>query len=354
MKVLYVLRYWPALTETFVAKEVGDLVRRGHEVAVWSLGTRADSSLAEAPGVPVWRAPWWTKLRGHHPRHDALATWQSARRAADADWVAAKAQRWGVDRIHAHFAGEAAECARSVAEALSVPWSVTGHAVDLARPRPSMANLVREARPFAVVCEAWRERVRSRWGGDPWVVPCGVEVDVPQADPGEEGRGRVVCVARDVPKKGLSDLIDACAALSLELAIVGSPADGVLRPPFVGARPPSQVGGWLAKATVFALASRVADDGDDEGLPVAILEAMAAGLPVVATAVAGVPEVVDDEVGWCVPPGNRAALSDALAQAAASPSERARRGAAGRRRILAQGRTIEGQVDALLTAWSRA
>ncbi len=353
MKVLYVLRYWPALTETFVAREVAELTRRGHTVAVWSLGTRADSALAEVPPVPVWRAPWWVRWRRSEPAHAALGAVQSTRRAVEADWVTDRARRWGVQRVHAHFAGEAAECARSVAEALGVPWSVTGHAVDLARPRPSVASLVQGASPFVVVCEAWRSRVQSRWGGDPYVVPCGVDVDVPQADPGHEDGFQVMCVARDVPKKGLDDLIAACADLRLDLTIVGSPADGVLRPPFVGACQPSQVPGWLRTAGVFALASRVAEDGDDEGLPVAILEAMAAGLPIVATAVAGVPEVVDEVVGWCVPPGDLGALRDALAEASVSPQVRARRGAAARRRIIAQGRTIEGQVDALLAAWSR-
>jgi colanic acid/amylovoran biosynthesis glycosyltransferase len=72
----------------------------------------------------------------------------------------------------------------------------------------------------------------------------------------------------------------------------------------------------------------------------------------VSTAVAGIPEVVDDEVGWLVPPDDPAALRSALAHAAEDAAARVTRGAAARRRILERGLTVEAQVDALLATWS--
>jgi glycosyltransferase involved in cell wall biosynthesis len=95
---------------------------------------------------------------------------------------------------------------------------------------------------------------------------------------------------------------------------------------FLGERP--DVERLLAGMDVFALSSR------EEGIPNAVLEAMAAGRPVVATAVGGTPEVLEDgRTGWLVPPGDPAALADALAEALLDPAEAARRGAAARRDV---------------------
>jgi glycosyltransferase involved in cell wall biosynthesis len=118
----------------------------------------------------------------------------------------------------------------------------------------------------------------------------------------------------------------------------------------LGSLSPEDVPAALALAHGFVLPCRVAPDGDRDGIPVSILEAMAAGLPVVATAVSGIPEAVDDEVGWLVPPADPGALAAAMQAAARSPSERARRGAAALVRAEAGG-GVERQVDELLAAF---
>ncbi|MEQ1507838.1 MAG: glycosyltransferase, partial [Myxococcota bacterium] len=87
------------------------------------------------------------------------------------------------------------------------------------------------------------------------------------------------------------------------------------------------------------------------GVPVALLEAMAAGLPVVSTAVSGIPELVDDTVGWLVPPDDPHALLGALRAACGDRSARVARGQAARRRILTEGWTVDRQVDGLLAAF---
>ena len=74
-----------------------------------------------------------------------------------------------------------------------------------------------------------------------------------------------------------------------------------------------------------------------DGLPVALVEAMAAGLPVVTTAVSGIPELVDDEVGWLVPPDDLGALEAGVRMVLADPEGRARRGAAARARVAERG-----------------
>jgi glycosyltransferase involved in cell wall biosynthesis len=116
--------------------------------------------------------------------------------------------------------------------------------------------------------------------------------------------------------------------------------------------PPSRIAQVLGEADLFALPCRVAEDGDRDGIPLAIMEAMAAGLPVLTTGVSGIPELVDAAVGWVVPPDDHLALVAALRDAAAQPEERRRRGARGRRRLVERGFTVRAQVDGLLRAWS--
>ncbi|MDP2307849.1 MAG: glycosyltransferase, partial [Pseudomonadota bacterium] len=144
----------------------------------------------------------------------------------------------------------------------------------------------------------------------------------------------VLAVGRWVPKKGL-DTLAAAAILLGERARVRMISDAPALPgvDVRGLRPRAEVAAELATATIFALPCRRAPDGDQDGIPVALLEAMAAGLPVVTTAVSGIPEIVDKAVGWIVPPDNPVALAAALREALDDPAEAARRGAAGRARL---------------------
>jgi glycosyltransferase involved in cell wall biosynthesis len=101
---------------------------------------------------------------------------------------------------------------------------------------------------------------------------------------------------------------------------------------------------------VLVLPCQRAPDGDLDGVPVALMEALAAGRPVITTPVSGIPELVDEEVGWLVPPGSAPALAEALC-AAADPAERLRRGAAGPARLHERSFTISAQVSSVLASW---
>lgn len=350
MNVGYLLRYWPTVSETFVAREIDGLVARGVGVDLAAIGAR-DGALAPASSVPVLRPPRGPVAAVRHlGRGDVrrIARQLRPRDALRALWVADVARARGWSRIHAHFAGEAAEWARLAAVTAGIPYSVTVHAVDLFVPRPSLAEVLRGARPVITVCEHHARWIAERYGVEAVVVRSGVPTEVPQAEPGTEG-ARFVCVGRDVPKKGLDALVPAVRSIPGATLRLVSDAVRLGGPRIaVGPLSPSAVPEVLARAQVFVLPCRIAPNGDRDGLPVALLEAMAAGLPVITTAVAGIPELVDDSVGWLIPPDDPEALLQAMQQAT-DPRVRAERGRAGRLRV--QGWTVDRQVRALLAAW---
>ena len=160
MKVLTLLRYYPALTESFVRAELFGLVEAGHQPTVLSMGTRADSALVppeDQPPVPVWHLPRrplarYLPFREKSAGERFLAAHQRPRDAARLPWLRARVAAAGFDRLHVHFAGEAAELAHALWLDLGLPYSVTTHAVDLFRPRPALATVLAAATPAFTVC----------------------------------------------------------------------------------------------------------------------------------------------------------------------------------------------------------
>lgn len=370
--ILYVLRYWPTLSETFIYREIAELLRRRVQVAVLAIGTREDGQLQdELPAVEVF---WPPKNLGVLPlalsRDPAtlnarcfLEQYLRKKNVLRALWVGRLARRLGVRRLHAHFLGEPAEWACGAAMSVGLPFSVTVHANGLYRPRPSVGAVLRAADLVVVVAECLRPLI-AEYGARATVIRCGI--DPRRYSPAPTGGGmavrpggplRVVCVARWVPKKGLEDLVSAVHncdfPISLRL-VADVPPSWSSSNIEVGFLPPSQVPATLAAAHVFALPCRIAPDGDQDTIPVSLLEAMAAGLPVLTTPVGAIAELVDRKVGWLVPAGDVAALTDTLAEIARDPEEGRRRGRAGRERILACRYTVERQVDELLVAWGLA
>lgn len=204
------------------------------------------------------------------------------------------------------------------------------------------------ARDFLVSKGFPRDRFR--------VIQNGVWTDVPQASPGGSGPLRVVCTARFVPRKrhdvllrAIRLLLDRGADVRLELIGYGITEEGARRTAeelgvsavvtFLGRLPRERVSERLADAHVFALTSLW------EGMPGSVLEAMAAGLPVVGTRVNGTEEVVRDrETGFLVPPQDEVATADALFALATDPALRARLGA-GAREVVEQEHAFSRVVE---------
>jgi glycosyltransferase involved in cell wall biosynthesis len=160
----------------------------------------------------------------------------------------------------------------------------------------------------------------------------------------------ILSVGRAVPKKGFADLLQALALLPKELhwrfvQLGGGPLRNALiaqakqlglgdRASFIGGRPQPEVFAEYQKADLFVLASRIAEDGDRDGLPNVLMEAQSQGLACIATDIAAIPELIEDGVtGTLVAPGDIAALARAIERLARDPQLRARLGGAGQRRV---------------------
>jgi glycosyltransferase involved in cell wall biosynthesis len=369
VRALVVLRYFPTLTETFVNEELRALCRQGHSVRVLRLGARSDGATlgAQVPPVELIDPPGGLRraaaaLRAPTAGQRFIAAHQRPKDALRyrATLEALRPSIHEIDVIHVHFAGEAAEWAHALALDTGLPWTCTAHAVDLYCPRPALPTTLRTA--GAVLCvSAHGAGALGALGLHPTLLRCGPRLDDWAAlDPGpvQAGPLRALFVGRDRPKKGLDLLLEAWAARPRgeddQLHVITDrptadqrPLPGLRWSPLMG---PAALRAAVAASNVSVLPCRRAPDGDQDGVPLVLMEAMAAGRPVIAGAVAGVPELVDETVGWLIPPDDAAALAQALT-AAADPAARAPRGAAGPARLCAGGFTLEDQVEGLLQAW---
>ncbi len=324
--ILYVLRYFPTLTETFVHDEIAR-VSATRRVAIAAFGAREASG--REPPAPVHTQPhrwgWlrWLPALGREALHGL-----ASRRVL---WLAALIRRERPDHVHVHFAGEAAGWALAACQRTGVPCDVTVHAVDLFKPTAALPAVLAGARQVITISEYNRDLLRESYGIAAVVRRCAVE----PAAPTTREPGRLLFAGRNVPKKGLDTLLAAVADLpaGFQLDVVSDlPDPGIQGVTVHGMVAHDRVLALLGRASVFVLPCRRAPDGDMDGIPVVILEALAAGVPVITTPISGIPEVVDEAVGWLVPPDDVQALRAAITQALSDPAEACRRGEAGRAR----------------------
>lgn len=271
------------------------------------------------------------------------------RRFVQAGLVADRVRREGVTHIHAHFATAAAEVARDAARLAGVPFTVTAHAKDVfaAANAAVLPRRLTGARAVVTVSAHNADHLRTRLPGmDVHLVRNGIpDAACVERDP----TGPVLAVARLVEKKGLDVLVEAVALIddpTLTVEIVGGgPLEGALRTRaaaagvggrvrFRGPLDADGVADAYRRCSMVVLPCRVAADGDRDGLPTVLGEALARGLPVVSTDVAGIKELVEHEVtGLLVPPDDPAALAAAITRLRAVPDSAERLAAAGRRRV---------------------
>jgi glycosyltransferase involved in cell wall biosynthesis len=395
--VAVLLKGWPRLSETFIARELVGLEARGLPLLLVSLrhptdhARHPDHDRVRAPALYLpeylYQEPLRV-LRGFlrallRPSFaTTLAVWLSdflhdptpnrGRRLGQALVLAAELPA-SVRHLHAHFLHTPASVARYTALLRGLPFSISAHAKDIwTTPAREKRAKLRAAR-FTVTCTRTNlEHLRALAPeADTSLLYHGVDARLfaPPArrsdrDGGEPGDPvRILAVARAMPKKGLDTLLEALARLPGNLAwrldhVGGGPLLNELRArserlaiagriAWHGAQPQPRVIELLRAADLFVLPARIAADGDRDGLPNVLLEAMASALPVVTTPVSAIPEAVEDgRNGFLVPPDDPAALAVAIARLARDPALRRRLGAAARADVVSRF-TDEAGLDRL-------
>ena len=392
--VAYVLKGYPRLSETFIAQEIRALEARGLDIAIVSLRRPTDPHshpIHGEIGAPVaylpeylWREPLRLWRAWRHARR--LSGYGAARRVwlgdLKRDPTANRARRFGqalvlahelgagVVHLHAHFLHTPASVARYAAVMRGLPWSCSAHAKDIwTSPAWEKAEKL-AACAWAVTCAAANRDHLAALAPEGRVELVYHGLDLERFAPARPNTGRhnanapprdgrdaadpvvILSVGRAVEKKGYDDLLSALAGLPdglhWRLVHIG---DGPLRAAlaaqargaglddridWLGAQPFEVVLARYRAADLFVLPCRIAADGDRDGLPNVLMEAMSQGLCVLSTRVSGIPELIDDEVSGClVPPGDRVALGAALAGLIADPARRGRLGRAGETRLRA-------------------
>ncbi|NUQ64862.1 MAG: glycosyltransferase family 4 protein [Pirellulales bacterium] len=363
VRVGYVLKRYPRYSETFIVNEILAHEAAGLELDIFSLRPPSDSHFQDR--LAKVRAPVrYLTIDGAK----AAAFWSAVDAAADVlpgFWTALKkAQKCpasevhqaivlarlvrtgGITHLHAHFATEATGVARLAAAFAGVPYTFTAHAKDIFHESADAADRRQKLADAAAVVTVsdYNCRYLQDTFGEAAAhvrrIYNGLELaDFPYRSP-REREATVVAVGRLVEKKGFADLVDSCAVLArrgrrLRCRIIGegelqedlrrrisaAGVEGLVE--LLGPRPQSEVIGIVQEAAVFAAPCVVGSDGNRDGLPTVLLEAMALGTPCISTDVTGIPEVVrHGDTGMIVPQHDPESLADQIERLLDSPDLR--------------------------------
>lgn len=381
----YVIRMFPQLSETFIANEILGLERLGITIHVYSYRTpkaavthecvrRVQAPVTYLPD-PLPRHPWrllrenpgvyrLDPRRYRHTVRYVLAhtlrernpdTW---RRFFQAVYLASQLRSSGVQHLHAHMAHGATRVTMLASMLTGLPFSFAGHARDIYRTNQSLLRAKIEAAEFVVTCTRANQEFLRRLVGTEQrykihLAYHGVDTDKfsPAGEDAAPGVPVILSAGRLVEKKGFPSLLRACAMLrdkgySFRCVVVGEgPERGRLEemirildlPDAVslpGECSQEELLRYYQRATVFALPCCVLQDGDRDGIPNVLLEAMAVGLPVVSTPVSGIPELIGNgDSGLLVPERDEGALASALELLIQDDALRDRLGQRGRQAV---------------------
>jgi colanic acid/amylovoran biosynthesis glycosyltransferase len=349
----YVVDRYPRYSDTFIINEILAHETDGVALDIFSLqhtqDTHFQSALARVrapvsylPGELPTGEAFWSMLDAAGAA--APAVWSTLRQARGAHVIevhqalalALEVQRRRIAHLHAHFGNTATSVARLAARFACIPYTFTAHGSDIFHEAVDPADLrqkLNDAAAVVTVTDYSHNYLKTMYGPAATRVErihSGLELSsYPYRSP-KKRPPHIVAVGRLEERKGYADLIAACAQLTqrgctFACSIIGSGSleadlrreiarlglESVIELP--GSRPHSEVMEKVQSAAVFAAPCLEADDGDRDGLPTALLEAMALGTPCVSTPTTGIPEAVrDGDTGLLVPESNPYALADAL------------------------------------------
>lgn len=360
LRIAYLVQRFPVTSETFIVREMNAInAREDLDITLMALLPSTDKFLHEAA------RPWLNRLRrpglteairatGYWLVHRPLRLLRATIRVAAGGWrhpqtlarslvtlplAAAHARTVraeGIEHVHAHFAALPTLAAWLCSRLCDVPYSFTAHAHDIFACQDLLGMKVEEAK-FVVTVSEFNRRFLYEYGGGqstqivvshPGVDPC--EYEFRDRVIPSEGLIRALCVGSLVEQKGHTVLLEALAstpALSrISVDLVGG---GELRHDlerrtlqlglrsrvhFHGPRTESEVRGMLDRADLFVLPSVIAPKGHMEGLPSALVEALACGVPTISTRISGIPELIEHRrTGVLTEPGDAESLASGLA-----------------------------------------
>ncbi|HSA55640.1 MAG TPA: glycosyltransferase, partial [Gemmatimonadaceae bacterium] len=393
--IAVLLSRFPSVTETFILREVIEMERQGQPVLLVPL-LRESPPVVHREAVPWVRRALYTpfvspailaaNLRAvlRHPiryvtvvARVVVGTLRSPRIALGtlgiipkSIYLAERIRAEGIRHVHAHFATHPTTAALIISALTGASFSFTIHAHDLfsRRYRPLLPLKLRRAAFVRVISRYNRDHLQRLYPDVPLekvhVVHVGIEPELYAGDADREPTVlavpspaaapppvRLLSVAALRDYKGLPVLLEACRRLrrdgvAVQCDVVG---EGPMRPQLermirelelescarlLGAKPQDEVRRLLAEQPIFVLSSVVLRDGWMEGIPVALMEAMASGCAVISSRLSGIPELVESGVtGMLVEPGDAGALADAIRAVASDPGRARRLGAGGRARV---------------------
>lgn len=361
-RIGYVLKRYPRYSETFIVTEVLAHERAGAQLEIFALRPPTDTHFQDAisrvrapvtylfsPDEGVKAAHLWAAfeeaavvLPGFWSRLE-VAAGEVMRDVYQAALLAVQVKTRGITHLHAHFATSATSVARMAAHFAHVPFTFTAHAKDIFHDDVRPDDLERKCAAAAAVVtvsdynEAYLRTTFPSTASRVRRVYNGMDLDLLRFNRPDERRPLIVAVGRLIEKKGFGVLIEACAELvargeRFECAIVGAGELGaelaadttrrgltdVVR--FLGPQPQRDVLALVRQAAVMAAPCVVGADGNRDGLPTVLLEAMALGTPCVSTDVTGIPELVrHDETGLLVAQLDSSGLAAALSRLLNNP-----------------------------------
>ncbi|MCA9924245.1 MAG: glycosyltransferase [Anaerolineales bacterium] len=394
-KIAYIMSKFPHLPETFILREMNQLSALGWPISLYPIINQKQSivhpsaeqwllqvkkvpllskAIVAANGRMFFKNPWrygriWLQSIIENLSSPKFLS-RTLAMLPKAAYVAEMMQAEGITHIHAHYASHPALMAWIIHQLTGIPYSITVHAHDIFVKFNMLPTKLKGAAAIVAISEYNRTHLQHILGD--WVVPkthiihCGIDINSyqPAPTPPNQSTFEIINIGSLQPYKGQQYLIQACAILRdqgipFRCRIIGegekraaltkliTDLDLTEQVVLLGAQTQDAVMALLPTAHCYVQPSVITPQGKMEGIPVSIMEAFASGLPVIATELSGVPELVQpDKTGYLVPPEDAEALAKQLIYIYQNPGDaiaKAKRG----RALVAQSFELKQNVEQL-------